>query len=1038
MNLKRSLALALTVMMLLGVALPAAFGAGETLERIAGSNRWATAVEISKEGWTSAGTVVLANGMNYPDALAGVSLAHSLNAPILLTQPTSLVAEAKAEIIRLGAAKVIILGGTGVISAAVATELEGMGLTVERISGDDRFETAAAVAKKLAPSGVDTVVLAYGRGFADALAAASYAAVNGYPILLTERNSCPEATKKAIEDLGATKVLVIGGTGVIADSALTGLPGVERIFGSNREATSVELAKRFAPNANKFFIATGDGFADAITGAVLAAKEGTGILLVRSSFPAVVGNFFQDKNVSNAVIFGGTTVVSANIATAAAGKLVQHPSGVAGFVSGSSKDAVVTIDGRSGVVGEDGFYYVAGVSPGKHTLTVSKPGFAINPYQNVVVASNKITVKDLGMGADLTGGAVKISGLVYDSTTLGPVAAVIDVYGYNKDNGKWEVVKSGTTNVDGTFSVEDAALKLNTEYRVTVSRALSDTIKTDVYEAMTKTIKTDAYKSANVIAEPFALRPVKSMVLSGTAIDKENAKVPVDTPVILKSGNTTIATALVDSEGAFKFAKMTLPTGTYTVEATLASNAIYSASVAITEGVDRVHNVKLVAGYNVTFDLGVDPLDAVFAAGDYTAQLYQGDVKVGLPDTVTLAAPANIIDFDFSAQLIPAGTYTLKVAGDYIVAKSFNISVADNRFSFNGRTALAGIFTGDVTDTDTPANDIEKATVRLLTLTGAEVAKTETAADGSYSFVGVPAGKYKVEASKGGYGTKTSAEVQVTVKGSVTVADIQIPALPTEGGLTGYIRTNGTMEPAVNVDVTLYAVSVDGYDAGDYVTNFGVAADGKYTVEGLKPGKYTLVIRDEGAHENYVETITIAAGNPVTKHFLLTVGGEASLEVKTVKDKRGATVAVTSDFTLTDAFGETYDHATKIVDLPAGTYTLTFDTAAGYLSYSGTVTIAKNQERELNLIVEDCWDVNVTVYGSVFPGSPLSDALVRVFNSAGQMVDSGVTVAGVKSFDLATGSYTFKVYKDGYFAAEFTQSITKDTNCAILYLELVQ
>ena len=353
MNLKRSLALALSVMLILGVALPAALGADETLERIAGSNRWATAVEISQEGWTSAGTVILANGRNYPDALAGVPYAHALNAPVLLTEADSLVAATKAEITRLGANKVIILGGTGVISAAVEDEIKGMGLEVERISGADRFETAANVAKKLAPTGAETVVLAFGRGYADALAAGSYAAINGYPILLTEKNSIPEATTKAIEELGVTKVIVVGGTGAIAANTVADLPGVTRVSGANREATSVALAKHFNLKNQKYFIATGDGFADAITGAVLAAKEGTGILLVRAAFPAVVGEFFSDATVTEVVIFGGTSAVSSALAADIQKNLISGIGGIVGWTGAEE----VSIAGKT-VKPDDGFFKI--------------------------------------------------------------------------------------------------------------------------------------------------------------------------------------------------------------------------------------------------------------------------------------------------------------------------------------------------------------------------------------------------------------------------------------------------------------------------------------------------------------------------------------------------------------------------------------------------------------------------------------------------------------------------------------------------------
>src|SRR5699024_6856343 len=82
-----------------------------TVDRINGDSRYDTAVEISQAGWESADTVVLTRGDEYADALTGVPLAKQLDAPILLTRTHRLVESTLAEIERLGAKEVVILGG---------------------------------------------------------------------------------------------------------------------------------------------------------------------------------------------------------------------------------------------------------------------------------------------------------------------------------------------------------------------------------------------------------------------------------------------------------------------------------------------------------------------------------------------------------------------------------------------------------------------------------------------------------------------------------------------------------------------------------------------------------------------------------------------------------------------------------------------------------------------------------------------------------------------------------------------------------------
>lgn len=279
--------------------------------RLKGVNRYYTAAAISIQGWQEqVETVILARGDEYADALAGVPLAHALGAPILLTESGRLSPAAGENIERLQAARVIILGGTGAVSQAVEDELTRMGYAVERIYGPNRFATAAAIARELAPQGVETAVVAFGRNFPDALAAASYAAIQGYPILLTEAASLPEATRNAVTELGVQQTLVVGGSGVISENVARQLPEHQRISGANRYVTAVALARHFDPGAH-MYIATGTGFADAITGAVLAAKEETGLLLVEKYVHPEVSKYIaQEGDIWDLTIFGGDGAVS--------------------------------------------------------------------------------------------------------------------------------------------------------------------------------------------------------------------------------------------------------------------------------------------------------------------------------------------------------------------------------------------------------------------------------------------------------------------------------------------------------------------------------------------------------------------------------------------------------------------------------------------------------------------------------------------------------------------------------------------------------
>ncbi|PYZ96231.1 hypothetical protein CR205_17890 [Alteribacter lacisalsi] len=285
------------------------------IDRIYGENRYETAVQVSQSNWDSSDTVILVRGNDYADALAGTPLAHQHGAPMLLTHNDRLNEASEAEIERLGAEHVIILGGTNAVEEGVEQTLESMGLTVERIAGDTRFETAALIAEHVAPEGTDTAVVANGQDFPDALSVASHAANAGMPILLTRSGELPEETGDVLGTMGVSDTLVIGGTTVVSDDVAADLPDPHRLSGENRFGTNAAVNEYFQPDTTHMYVATGIDFADALTGAVVAADHNTGILLTGSStVHDSVADYISDNGVHRLTIFGGTSAVSHDIA----------------------------------------------------------------------------------------------------------------------------------------------------------------------------------------------------------------------------------------------------------------------------------------------------------------------------------------------------------------------------------------------------------------------------------------------------------------------------------------------------------------------------------------------------------------------------------------------------------------------------------------------------------------------------------------------------------------------------------------------------
>ncbi len=282
--------------------------------RLGGIDRFDVAVNVSKTGWTSAATVVLANWDAYGDALAATPLAYKHNAPILLTKSETLNTRTKAEIERLKARNVIIVGGPISVSENIVGELENMGISVRRISGKNRVEVANNIARDIGSS--SKVVIADGFNFPDALSIAPYAARNGYPILLTDtKHLLQSSTQSIIDSWNISQTIISGGPLSVSDTVYNNVPNPVRFGGNSRFDVSAKIANTYFKNGSKAFITKGFVFADALTGSVLAAKENAPILLVQPDrLTTPIANSIEINGFDDFTILGGPISVNDSLA----------------------------------------------------------------------------------------------------------------------------------------------------------------------------------------------------------------------------------------------------------------------------------------------------------------------------------------------------------------------------------------------------------------------------------------------------------------------------------------------------------------------------------------------------------------------------------------------------------------------------------------------------------------------------------------------------------------------------------------------------
>ncbi|HBA05259.1 MAG TPA: cell surface protein, partial [Clostridium sp.] len=288
-----------------------------THKQLKGLNRYETSVKVSKEGWSSANTVLLVNGYANADGLVATPLASAYGAPILLSSADTLPESTKTELKRLNPSKVILIGGKTVLSDSLKKQLQEIkpDLEVNRIGGDTRFDTSLLVAKKL-----DTIVdanksyVCYGFGEADALSISAKAGEERQPIILSETNSLKDSSFEWLKGEKLQNAYFIGGTGIIGDSVISKVNSItssnvsgNRVAGINRYDTNAAVIKKFYTNSVQSGISVAKGLvlADALTSGPLAAKLKTPIVLVNTELSNNQKQVLSTKQASLVYEIGG-------------------------------------------------------------------------------------------------------------------------------------------------------------------------------------------------------------------------------------------------------------------------------------------------------------------------------------------------------------------------------------------------------------------------------------------------------------------------------------------------------------------------------------------------------------------------------------------------------------------------------------------------------------------------------------------------------------------------------------------------------------
>ncbi|MFF1571238.1 cell wall-binding repeat-containing protein [Leifsonia sp. NPDC058292] len=196
-------------------------------------------------------------------------------------------------------------------------------LTMNRVQGTSRYQTAVAASVAAFPDAAAGAPVAYvtsGTDYPDALSAGPAAVEAGGSLLLTDPAKLDESVTAELVRLHPASVVVVGGTGAVSDAvfgALEALPFdhvVSRVAGADRYATSRAVVEQaFGTAVPRIVLATGAGFADALTAGAAAAGTGRPVLLIpgdRSTADADTVAELAKLDSRSATVVGGASVIS--------------------------------------------------------------------------------------------------------------------------------------------------------------------------------------------------------------------------------------------------------------------------------------------------------------------------------------------------------------------------------------------------------------------------------------------------------------------------------------------------------------------------------------------------------------------------------------------------------------------------------------------------------------------------------------------------------------------------------------------------------
>ncbi|MGM7702002.1 carboxypeptidase regulatory-like domain-containing protein [Pseudalkalibacillus sp. Hm43] len=771
----------------------------------------------------------------------------------------------------------------------------------------------------------------------------------------------------------------------------------------------------------------------------------------------------------------GVTLEPGQIISNANFVLIPDPGGITGQIIDTNGDAIAgatiiirnadNLPIRTTTTNEFGEFLVDGIAPGSYTVVATATDFSTN-FVGVMVLSNEDSIANM----TLTSLVGNISGTVVDENG-DPILG--DNTGIKLFDNSGALLQTLVANSDGTFTffalqpgqyqinatatdyaanTIAATVIANTTQNVSIPLSLLPgiitgrvfnlsssegisgavlTFTTSEGIPITSTISglNGQYTAANipggtvnigVAAEDFGAESVTAVVspnqtetvnigmteslgfLTGFVTNIATGNPIAGAVILIDENGSQVAT--VTSDGSGEFLTQGLRPGNYTA---IVSAANFTSSTA---------SFTILPNDTTTLSFALSPEPGTIT-GTIT-NFNTGDPIVGATITIRAQTPsgpiiANTItdpNGDYAVSTLSPSTYTVIAS-----ANGFGAAEATDIVESNEVTRVdiklvpnPGTIEGTITNNNT-GDPVSGVNVEVFNQDGILVFNTTTDSNGFYQFVSLAALQFRIVTRDPNFQTQ---EVGVTVVSDETTV-VNFGLDPNPGAITGTIRDSETNTRLVGAEVLVFS-------AQDIVPIAMALTDGlgQYTITGLVPGTYTIVVNAVGYTENSAGSTVFSNQTTTTNLFLTTNSGSISGTVLGTDGqpfKNAVIKIVDSNGVVVGTSAANADGFYSIGGLPPGTYSIRV-AAPDIASQSSGITLVANENKVINFVLRVSPG---TITGKVTDqttGEPIVGANVNILDSNGLVIATTATnTSGGYFVDrLAPGSYTVSVTKTNY------------------------